>query len=103
MNFSQKQILLKVKNTIKEKYPRTDIYLYGSRADNSYGLVFWGLYKDLKIYKIDQTLFDKQTLRNRFDAIVEPIKEGFAHLNPILKNLADKKNELLCNRLIKIE
>jgi len=32
MNFSKKQILLKVKNTIKEKYPQTDIYLYGSRA-----------------------------------------------------------------------
>jgi len=56
---------------------------------------FWCLYKDLKKYKIDQTLFDKQTLSSRFDAIVEPVKEGFAHLNPILENLADKKNELL--------
>jgi len=56
---------------------------------------FWGLYKDLKIYKLDQTLFDKQNLINRFDAIVEAIKEGFAHLNPILEKLAAKKNELL--------
>jgi Transposase IS66 family len=56
---------------------------------------FWALYKDLKLYKINQSLFDKQTLSKRFDAITKPVEEGFAHLNPILEKLADKKKELL--------
>ena len=56
---------------------------------------FWSLYKDLKLYKINPGLYDKQVLSKRFDAITEPIKEGFAHLNPILKKLTDKKAELL--------
>jgi hypothetical protein len=56
---------------------------------------FWGLYKDLKLYKLNQDLFDKQVLCKRFDSITEPIEEGFAHLNPILEKLASKKAELL--------
>lgn len=56
---------------------------------------FWGLYKDLKLYKLNQDLFDKQVLDKRFDTITEPIEEGFAHINPILEKLASKKAELL--------
>ncbi|MEI6154675.1 MAG: transposase [Deltaproteobacteria bacterium] len=56
---------------------------------------FWGLYKDLKLYKLNPTLFDKQVLSKRFDTITEPIKEGFAHLNSILEKIAAKKAELL--------
>lgn len=56
---------------------------------------FWSLYKDLKLYKTNPDLYDKQLLRKRFDAITKPIKEGFDHLNPILKKLASKKTELL--------
>ena len=56
---------------------------------------FWGLYKDLKLYKLNPALFDKQVLSNRFDTITAPIKEGFAHLNPTLEKIATKKTELL--------
>jgi len=56
---------------------------------------FWGLYKDLKLYKLNPALFEKQALSKRFDSILEPIGEGFAHLNPILEKLATKKAELL--------
>jgi hypothetical protein len=56
---------------------------------------FWGLYKDLKLYKLNPAIFDKQELGQRFDSITEPIEEGFPHLNPILKKIADKKGELL--------
>ena len=61
--------------------------------------IFWGLYKDLKLFKLNPVLFDKQALSKRFDTITKkfckPIEEGFAQLNPILKKIADKKGELL--------
>ena len=56
---------------------------------------FWRLYKDLKLYKTNQGLFDKESLIMRFDNITETIKEGFIHLNPVLEKLANKKEELL--------
>ena len=56
---------------------------------------FWRLYKDLKLYKINQDLFDKESLKIRFDKITETIKEGFMHLNPVLEKIATKKAELL--------
>lgn len=56
---------------------------------------FWSLYKDLKLYKMNQRLFAKEALETRFDKITEPIKEGFAHLNPVLEKIATKKAELL--------
>jgi hypothetical protein len=56
---------------------------------------FWRLYKDLKLYKINQSLFDKESLKMRFDKITETIPEGFIHLNPVLEKIANKKAELL--------
>ena len=59
---------------------------------------FWCLYRDLKLYKMNQRLFAKESLERRFDKITEPIKEGkkgFAHLNPVLEKIATKKAELL--------
>ena len=59
---------------------------------------FWCLYRDLKLYKMNQCLFTKESLEMRFDKIIEPIKEGkegFAHLNPVLEKIANKKAELL--------
>ena len=56
---------------------------------------FWRLYKDLKLYKLNQSLFDKESLKMRFDKITQRINEGFIHLNPILEKIASKKKELL--------
>jgi len=59
---------------------------------------FWYLYRDLKLYKINQRLFTKEALEMRFDKITEPIKKGkesFEHLNQVLAKIATKKAELL--------
>jgi len=56
---------------------------------------FWRLYRDLKLYKLNQEIFKKEDLIERFDKICVPVTEGFEHLNPVLKKLASKKEELM--------
>lgn len=58
-------------------------------------LDFWNLYRDLKSYKITPESFKKQDLLDRFDKICEPVDEGFDFINPLLKHLAKKKDELM--------
>lgn len=56
---------------------------------------FWRLYRELKLYKLNPEVFKKEDLIERFDKICAPVTEGFEHLNPVLKKLADKKEELM--------
>ncbi len=56
---------------------------------------FWHLYRDLKLYKLETDLFNKDELLTRFDVICEPVTIEFDDLNKVLKNLLEKKDELM--------
>ncbi len=56
---------------------------------------FWHLYRDLKLYKLNTDLFNKDELLSRFDAVCEPVTIEFDDLNKVLKNLLKKKDELM--------
>ncbi len=56
---------------------------------------FWYLYRDLKLYKLDTDLFNKDKLSARFDEICKAVTIEFDELNKVLKNLSKKKDELM--------
>ncbi|CAG0909196.1 unnamed protein product, partial [Cyprideis torosa] len=54
----------------------------------------WSFYKDLKAFKADPKLWDKNQFRERFDQIFT-IKTSFVTLNKLLERLHGNKDELL--------